>query len=127
MITLDSSAWMHYFMNGPLLEVYAARMPKNPKSIVTPVIILYEVCRNLMRNQVGEELLNVCLSEIEKTHLVDVTKELSYHAADLSLKNKLSMADSIIYATADVFGSKLLTSDSDFKNLPNVEYIPSEE
>ena len=34
------------------------------------------------------------------------------------------MADSIIYATAQLYNAVLWTQDIDFKNIPNVKYIP---
>lgn len=48
---------------------------------------------------------------------------LALEAADISLRQGLAMADSIIYATAIRHGARLITSDSDFKGLDNVLVI----
>jgi predicted nucleic acid-binding protein len=56
--------------------------------------------------------------------VIDLTPSLSTAAAKISLKNKIPMADSIIYATAKKFNATVWTQDIDFKDLPNVNYIP---
>ena len=45
---------------------------------------------------------------------------LAVKSAELSVTHKLSMADAIIYATANHFGAQLIASDSHFANLPGV-------
>ncbi len=126
-ISFDSSAWMHYFMNGLLCQYYADKLPTNPKSVITPTLVLYEICRNLKRNNMDDRFQSMCLSELERTHVVDLTKDLAYYAVDVAFKHKMATADSIIYTTAQVFGAKLFTCDADFKSLPGVEYIAPEE
>ena len=49
---------------------------------------------------------------------------LALDAAVVGLEFKLPLADSIIYATARKFGARVWTRDSDFKDLPAVEYYP---
>lgn len=44
-------------------------------------------------------------------------------AGKISLKYKLPLADSIIYATAKKHDAILWTQDSDFKDLEKVEFI----
>jgi len=126
MIIIDSSGWLHYFMNGDLAEPYSEYLTKRFGEIITPSIVLYEVYKKL-RREVDEEMLEDCLSQLEKTNLVEFSPDLSYRAAELSLEHRLAMADSIIYATAEAYDAKLVTSDKDFKNLPSVEYISPEE
>ncbi len=125
MIIIDSSGWLHYFMGGPLVEPYAEHLTKNFNQIVTPSIVLYEVYKKLQR-EVDEETLEACLSQLEKTNLLEFGSDLAYRAAELSSQHRLAMADSIIYATAEACDAKLITSDKDFKGLPGVEYIPIE-
>ena len=126
MIIIDSSGWIHYFMNGPLVEPYAEYFTKKFGEIITPSIILYEVYKKLKRD-VDPDTMDTCLAQLEETPLADLSAELAYQAVDLSLKYKLGMADSIIYATAVTYGAKLITSDVDFKDLPEVEYVSPHE
>lgn len=123
---IDSSGWTHYFVNGPLSEYYADLVGK-PEELITPTVVLYEVYK-IIKRQFDEEKALLATSQIEKTFLVPLSQTVAYRAADLSLEYKLSMADAIIYATADLHNAKLITSDRDFKNLPKVTYIsPTEE
>jgi predicted nucleic acid-binding protein len=48
---------------------------------------------------------------------------LSLTAANLSVKHSLSMADAIVYATAELLGCQVVTSDKHFKDLENVVYV----
>lgn len=125
MIVVDSSGWMHYFMNGQLAEAYAGHLSKLDQ-LVTPTVVLYEVFRKI-KASVGEDEAVLAAEEMEQTHVVDFSSAVAYHAANLSIKYQLSFADAIIYATTDLLGAKLVTSDKDFKDLPKVLYINPEE
>lgn len=118
---VDSSGWLEYFMNGPLAERYAAYL-KKPQEVTTPTIVLYEVYKKI-KAELGEEQALMAVNQMEKTDVVPLTENLALHAADVSLENKLPMADSIIYATALMKGIKLVTSDSYFSALPQVIYF----
>ena len=49
---------------------------------------------------------------------------IALSAADLAIRNKLSMADAIVYATALAVDGQLVTSDAHFKGLPEVLFWP---
>jgi predicted nucleic acid-binding protein len=49
---------------------------------------------------------------------------LALAAADIVLENHLSMAGAIIVAAAQAHHCKIISSDADLKNQPNVDYIP---
>ena len=63
MIIIDSSGWLHYFMNGDLAESYARYLTKRFREIVTPSIVLYEVYKKL-RKEVDEEMDGSVLTEV---------------------------------------------------------------
>jgi len=48
------------------------------------------------------------------------------NAAKISLQHNLPMADSLIFATANFYKCTLWTQDSDFENLPKVNFIPKQ-
>jgi len=52
-----------------------------------------------------------------------VDESIALEAADVALKHGLAMADSIVYATAQRHGAKLVTADADFDGLPNTVLI----
>ena len=113
-------------MNGPLAEPYAKILVGHLSNIVTPTLVLYEVYRRV-KQKLGEDIASSCAAEMEKTRVFTLHSDIAYCAADVSLEHKLATADALIYATALTLRLKLITSDSDFKNLPNVEYVSVEE
>ena len=118
MIVLDSSGWLEFFADGPFADEYAARL-KQPQKILTPTIALYEVYKWIKRERSEEEAL-AAVATMQKTRVVPLTDELALSAADLSLANRLAMADAVMLATARAYSAELLTSDSDFAGLPGV-------
>ncbi len=123
---VDSSGWLHYFMNGALAEPYSKILVGRLPRIVTPTVVLYEVYRRV-KQKLGDDVASSCAAEMEKTQVFGLSSDIAYRAADLSIEYKLATADALVYASAVSLRMKLITSDSDFKNLPNVEYISSKE
>jgi len=60
---------------------------------------------------------------MEKRHMVPFDSRLAFHAADISLKHGLALADSLVYATALSQHARLVTSDNDFRGLPGVVLV----
>ena len=121
MIVVDSCGWMHYLMNGDLAEKYAPYLTKFDQ-IGTPTIVLYEVYKKI-KSEFGEENAFLAASQMGRTQLIPLSESLACYAADISIEHKISMADSIIYATAREHQATLVTSNADFKGLPKVTYI----
>jgi predicted nucleic acid-binding protein len=121
-IVIDSSGWVEFFTDGPLADEYAKRL-RNLTSVLTPVIVLYEVYKRLKRDLSEEDGL-VAVSAMQRTRVVAVTQPLALLAADLSLEHGLAMADAMVLATADAHGAELVTSDRDFEGIPGVTYLP---
>lgn len=121
MTVVDSSGWMEFFLDGPKADNYA-RYLRRPEKIFTPVMVVYEVYKKIKRER-GEPLAKLCLAQIEKTHVVPITQAIALLAADLSLEFSLPMADSLVLATARMQQSELLTSDSDFQNIPGARVV----
>ena len=98
MTVIDLSGWIEFFTDGPLSDVYAARL-RNLPAIVTPVIVLYEVYKRLKRD-LSEDDAVVAISAMLRTRVVPIMSELALTAADLSLEHGLTMADAIILNSA---------------------------
>lgn len=96
---------------------------KETETLVVPTICIYEISKVILRESDENHLLQA-LAAIQKAQVVDLSSSISTASAKISLKYKLPMADSIIYATAKSFNATVWTQDVDFKNLPNVKYIP---
>jgi toxin FitB len=120
-VVVDSSGWIEFFTDGPKADAYA-RYLKNSEKVVTPAVVIYEVYKKIKRER-GEEMAKLCVAQMEKTRGVPIDQSLALRAADLSLEFSLPMADSLVLAAARVLGVELITSDTDFKNIPGVRVL----
>ena len=59
---------------------------------------------------------------MKKGKVVELTPTLALSAAKLNLTHNLAMDDSIMFATAKAYEATLWTLDSDFKDIPDVNY-----
>ena len=64
---------------------------------------------------------------MKKGKVVDLTPTLALSAAKLNLTHNLPMDDSIMFATAKAYEATLWTLDSDFKDIPDVNYYSRSE
>ena len=78
--------------------------------LVVPTIVLVEVGRWLIRANQPEVSAEV------------LATGLASFAADLGVRHKLPLADSIVFATAIATDSDLWTQDGDFGALPRVHF-----
>ena len=122
MNVVDSSAWLEYFAGGPNSGYFAAAI-EDQKRLIVPSICLYEVFKLILRQSGKKEALEK-VAAMRQGKVVDLTSSLALHAASLSLKHKLAMADSIVLATAQVHRALVWTQDSDFRKLPSVKFRP---
>ena len=122
MIVIDSSGWIEFFTDGPLADDYASRL-RRLGTVITPVIVLYEVYKRLKR-ELSEDDAVIAVSAMQRSQVVPIDQELALTAADMSLEHGLAMADAIVLATARKFQAELVTSDRDFAELDGVTYLP---
>ena len=122
MIVVDSSGWLEFLTDGLLADQYARRL-RQPATVITPTIIMYEVYKHSKRLRGEEGALNA-VAAMQKTRVVPLNDELALIAADLSIEHRLPMADAIVLATARMYGAEVVTSDAGFEGVPGVTYIP---
>lgn len=122
MNVVDSSGWLEYFSGSSLASKYAPYLEKRSELLV-PSIVLYEVYRWVKRYKGEEEALKYT-AQMSQTRFVPLDDVIALNAADLSLQYHLALADSVVYASALRHHAKLITSDADFKSLPQVVYFP---
>ncbi len=118
---VDSSGWIELFVAGPLADRFAPYVHE-PRYLVTPTIVLYEVYKKVKRER-GEDLALTVAASLRATTLVLLTEALAIASADVSLRYGLAMADAIVYATALQEDARLVTGDADMKELPGVIYV----
>jgi len=121
-IVVDSSGWLEFLTDGALADQYAPHL-RQPMSVVTPTIVVYEVYKHAKRLLSEEDAVDA-VAAMQKTQIIPLSNELTLVAADLSLAHRLPMADAIVLATAQAYNADVITSDADFADVPGVRYIP---
>ncbi|MFH0836523.1 MAG: type II toxin-antitoxin system VapC family toxin [Candidatus Aenigmatarchaeota archaeon] len=120
-VLIDSHGWIEYFSEGPLISKYAKHIENaNVSTYITPSIVLYEVYKRIKTIK-GENIALIAISHIiEHTQIFSIDKKISLNAAEISIRTKLPMADSMIKAVAEETNAVIITGDSHFKNMDNV-------
>ena len=119
---VDSSAWLEYFAGGPNAEHFADAI-ENASARVVPSITLLEVFKKICRQRDEATALQY-VAVMQQGRVVELDAALAIHAAELGLRHKLPLADSVIYATAQSARATVWTQDADFEGLPDVRYWP---
>jgi predicted nucleic acid-binding protein len=95
---VDTSGWLEYFFDGPNAPYFTAPI-EDIDQLVVPVICLYEVFKKV--NLAGNEAQALqAVAQMKQGRILDLTEDIALSAALISLKQKLPMADSLIFATA---------------------------
>ena len=121
MNVVDSSAWLEFFADGPNARVFAEPLEQTDLLLV-PSVCLYEVFKIVLRQR-GEAAALQAVALMRQGLVVELTERIALLAAELSLREELPMADSIILATARLHDAHIWTQDSDFKGLEDVTYV----
>ena len=117
---VDSCGWLEYFSDGPNASFYREAI-LDTDHLIVPTICIHEVFKSLLRQQNKNKAFEAVGAMING-RIVNLDAEIAMEAAKLGLENSLSLADSIIYASAKVHNAFIWTQDADFKKLPGVRY-----
>jgi predicted nucleic acid-binding protein len=121
MNVVDSSGWLEYFTDSPNADAFKPII-EDQAHLIIPTVCLYEVFK-ITLSRVGEEEAVRVAGLMSFGQLIDFDREVALVAAPISMQHKLAMADSIIYATAQMHNATLWTQDEHFKDLPGVQYV----
>ena len=117
---VDTSGWIEYFF-GEANSSYFSEPIENTSDLIVPVVCLYEVFKKV--NQVADEAQALqAIAQMKQGKVIELNEEIALKAAMISLRYKLPMADSFIYATGQIENATIWTQDADFKELPGVKY-----
>ncbi len=121
MNVVDSSGWLEYFTAGRNANFFRPAL-EDIEHLIVPVICLYEVFKLTLLKKGEEDALQI--AGIMSTGLsVEITREIALSAAQLSIKYKILMADSLILSTARLYEATLWTQDEHFNGIHGVNYI----
>jgi predicted nucleic acid-binding protein len=117
---LDSSAWLEVLVDGPHAVTFLPIIEGG--KIYVPAVTIFEVTKRarIMGNEDDAQRIE---SHMRRFTVLDLTADRASAASLLSLKHKLPMADSMIYAAALEINATLWTLDEDFEGLPQVKYF----
>ena len=121
MNVVDSCGWLEYFANAGNAGFFAPVL-QDEEHLCVPSLCLYEVFKRLSQ-QLGKEAALEGVSRLYRGHLLELNEAIALQAAQLSVDHHLSLADSVMYASALACEATLWTQDEHFKGLPRVEYI----
>ena len=122
MNVVDSSGWLEYFANAANAQFFAPAIEAG-KDLVIPVITLFEVYTRVAQQRGPDDAMTVVGLMAQQGDIANLTGSLALSAAELSVRLKLPMADSLILATAEEYRATLYTQDADFAAIPGVKYI----
>lgn len=122
MNVVDSSGWIEYLSGGPNADFFAEPIQESD-ALLVPTLSLFEVFKHVLRHEGREEGLKVAAA-MRRGAVVDLDSSLALEAAELSVGESLTMADSVILATARSLGALLWTQDGDLEGLENVQFRP---
>ncbi|MGC9397678.1 MAG: type II toxin-antitoxin system VapC family toxin [Anaerolineae bacterium] len=121
MNVVDSSGWLEYFADGENADFFSSAI-ENLDELIVPVVSIYEVFKRVLQQRgEGDALQAVAL--MAQATIVELDMRIALEAARLSNEEKLPMADSMILATARLYGATLWTQDRDFERFEDVQYL----
>ena len=125
MNVVDSSAWLSYFADDENSSIFSQPIEKLDELLV-PSITLTEVFKCILRLR-GEGLAIEAIAHMEQGKVVPLDSSLAVDVAHYGMEFNLSLADSIIYATAQKYNALVWTQDAEFKSLEGVKYYSKSE
>ena len=118
---VDSSGWVEYLTKGPN-STFFLPVIHDTENLLIPAIVIYEVFKRVLISTDEESALQT-VGVLSQGKEVELNREIAVEAALISIGLKLSMADSIILATARINSATLWTQDAHFKGIEGVRYI----
>ena len=121
MNVVDSSGWLEYFAGGPNTKFFSKAI-ETTTDLIVPTLSLYEVFKRVLQQRSEGDALQAA-AVMHQGRVLELTAPIALSAAGISIDSRLPMADSIMLATAQTFEATLWTQDTDFKDLPGIQFI----
>lgn len=117
---LDSSILVAYLTKGLFKEII-----ESENSFAISSLSIFEIKRKFLRDGISlnEAEKAILLIKERVAHIFVADETTAQKAAELSFTKKLPALDSLIYASALINNSELLTTDNDFRGLDKVKVL----
>ncbi len=123
-VLIDSWAWIEYWRGGARAREAAAYIDGDEEALASP-INLAEVYYWFLR-EYDVRIADARRQTLERRcRIVPLEADLAVAAARLRREERLSLADSLILATAREAGALLVTGDPDLRGKEGVAFIGS--
>lgn len=121
---LDTSAWIEFFIGSEKGKRVKDILYKNDS--YTSIVTLAEVTNWALKESRDAEFLVKAIKQL--SNIIELDEDMAVLAGKLNFERKKSnkkwgMLDSFILASGSIYGLKILTKDSDFKDLSDVEIL----
>ncbi len=122
----DSSAWIEVFLGTEQGRI-AADVIKTEENF-TSIVTFSEIANWCLKNCLGDKI-GFCVQTVKNgSQVLGINEQISVAAGKLNYERKKAgrkwgMIDSLITATAQTYGLKILTKDSHFRDLENVQLL----
>jgi predicted nucleic acid-binding protein len=118
---VDSSGWIEYLLDSDRADLFAQPIEQR-QALLVPVVALFEVHKVLSR-KLSNQAVKQCLDVMRLGRVLEITDDRAVAAAGVASKNKLAMADAMMYCLALEFGATFWTQDVDYEGLPSVHFF----
>ncbi len=123
---LDSHAWIEYFQGTKTGE--KVRQIIEMKNCFTPTIVIAELADKYSRENHGYferdlDFIETNSAIVELDMKVAQNAGKMKHAVRKKYDNNFGLSNAIVLATAKKLGAIVVTGDTHFKNLKNVEFL----
>ena len=119
---IDTCGWIEWFMDDVLADQFSPYF-QQLSNIIVPTVVQYELYKWVCRER-DTDIAQALIELTKQGKIIVLDTDLALLAAKLATQYNLSVADALIYATAQLEEVELITSDDHFSDLPNVCYFP---
>lgn len=123
MNVVDSSGWLEYFAAGKNASFFQEAI-EQVEQLIVPTLSLYEVFKRVAQQRTESDALQATAA-MQQGDVVELDARIALSAAQLSIRHRLPLADSVMLATANESQATLWTQDAHFEGIPGVRYTPA--
>ena len=116
---LDSTIILAYLFEDSFRDLMEAE-----KIFYISLLSIFEIKKKMLDKKIPENVIKEKIKFIkDKTLSLPLNEKIVEKAAEISSNKNVPAIDSLIYATAIINNSKLITLDNDFRGLENVQVL----